>query len=161
MQLSRSFELSELLRSPEAARHGIDMRPPQAVLERLTWLCVHVLQPLRDLLGKAIFVSSGYRPEELNRLVGGANDSAHLYGRAADIEVFGMPNLMLARFVSEQNLLQLDKCILEFPTDEDPQAGWVHVQVPEKGGIARAQYLTALRSEGRTVYREGLLTRVA
>ena len=43
------------------------------------------LQKLRNLIGMPIVVTSGYRSEAVNKAVGGAKNSAHLRGGAADI----------------------------------------------------------------------------
>ena len=43
------------------------------------------LDKVRELWGKPIGVTSGYRSAELNRAVGGAKNSQHLRGEAADI----------------------------------------------------------------------------
>ena len=43
------------------------------------------LQKLRTLIGMPIVVTSGYRSEAVNKAVGGAKNSAHLRGGAADI----------------------------------------------------------------------------
>lgn len=49
------------------------------------------LEELRYRLGgKPIIINSGYRTPEHNRKVGGAANSQHLYGRAADIVVKGV-----------------------------------------------------------------------
>jgi len=50
----------------------------------MTWL-----DGLRELYGKPIIITSGYRTPEYNKLIGGANNSAHIYGKAADIAVSG------------------------------------------------------------------------
>lgn len=156
MNLSSAFTIEELCRSELAARRGITNTPNEEQIERLTWLCVHVLQPIRNKVGRVILVSSGFRSPEVNALAGGAVESAHLQGRAADIEIYGMANLALAKLIVSMNLPQLDKCILEFPRANDPQAGWVHVQVPPKNGIARAERFTAYRLGSRTLYEQGL-----
>ena len=44
------------------------------------------LQKLRDLAGLPITVLSGYRCSEHNKAVGGASDSYHVKGMAADIQ---------------------------------------------------------------------------
>jgi len=46
---------------------------------------VRKLQRLRKSIKSSIIVTSGYRCERHNREVGGAVDSKHLYGLAADI----------------------------------------------------------------------------
>ena len=49
------------------------------------------LEELRTSIGnKPIKVTSGYRTPEYNRLVGGARNSQHMYGKAADVMVEGM-----------------------------------------------------------------------
>ncbi|WP_052672566.1 D-Ala-D-Ala carboxypeptidase family metallohydrolase [Aliterella atlantica] len=48
------------------------------------------LEDVRSRFGKAsILINSGYRPPAVNRSVGGATNSQHLYGAAADIVVGG------------------------------------------------------------------------
>lgn len=43
------------------------------------------LQKLREKIGEPIRITSGFRSEHTNKLVGGASGSQHLYGKAADI----------------------------------------------------------------------------
>ena len=51
---------------------------------------VAVLQAIRDHFGKPVVINSGYRTEAKNKAVGGAAQSQHKYGRAADIRVDGV-----------------------------------------------------------------------
>ena len=51
------------------------------------------LQILRNYIGKPITINSGYRSEEYNASIGGAKNSQHIMGRAADIVVKGMTPL--------------------------------------------------------------------
>ena len=48
------------------------------------------LQAMRDEIGKPLIINSGYRCPEHNRAVGGAANSQHLLGKAADMWVEGM-----------------------------------------------------------------------
>lgn len=50
-------------------------------------LFCHTLEFIREMVGCPIIVNSGYRSPVVNRAVKGAVDSAHLYGKAADIRV--------------------------------------------------------------------------
>jgi hypothetical protein len=43
------------------------------------------LQKLRDLYGKSITITSGYRSPEYNAKVGGVENSQHILGRAVDL----------------------------------------------------------------------------
>ena len=49
-----------------------------------------VLQGIRGVAGRAVTITSGYRTPGHNAKVGGAEQSQHLYGLAADIVVAGM-----------------------------------------------------------------------
>lgn len=47
------------------------------------------LQALRVYLGFPLIINSAYRTATHNASVGGAKNSAHLYGRAVDIQIYG------------------------------------------------------------------------
>ena len=149
MQLSEHFTLEEFLRSQTAARLGREIVPSPAEVENLKTLCVTVLEPIRSRLGRQIVVTSGLRPEWLNVSIGGASKSAHMTGRAADIQAVGMTPTVFAGWIRNQEL-PLDKCILEFP--DSSGGGWVHVQIPEGGNKPRNEYLLARSVAGATVY---------
>ena len=44
-----------------------------------------ILDPLREAYGKPIVVTSGYRCDKLNTILGGAKTSQHRLGEAVDI----------------------------------------------------------------------------
>ena len=48
---------------------------------------VDILQHLREHFGQPITITSGNRCPEYNALIGGAKDSYHVRGRAADIQI--------------------------------------------------------------------------
>jgi hypothetical protein len=123
------------------------------VIDNLQALVDNVLQPLRDALGKPINISSGYRSPDVNKAIGGSATSDHTRGQAADIEVAGMSNKDLAEHIRDN--LKFTQLILEFPSRNDPSAGWVHVAYDPKD--LKCQVLTATRVNGRTVYTAGLV----
>ena len=51
---------------------------------------VALLQAIRDHFGKPVSINSGYRTEVWNKKQGGAAQSQHKYGRAADIAIAGV-----------------------------------------------------------------------
>ena len=79
------FTFNELCRSETASKHKIDNTPSAEIIANLTALVDNVLDPLREAWGRPIIVTSGYRCEVLNKLVGGVPTSQHKKGQAADI----------------------------------------------------------------------------
>ena len=64
---------------------------------------VTILQAIRSHFGKPVVINSAYRTPEYNKKVGGATQSQHLYGTAADIAVSGVTPKQVAEFA--ENLL--------------------------------------------------------
>lgn len=147
--MTPNFTLHELTRSDWAIRNDVPNTPTVEVTDNLHKLCLLVLEPLRAAVGRPIIVSSGYRSPAVNKAVGGAANSAHLTGRAADINAVGMNASALARFIRRSGIT-VDKCILEFP--DSPSGGWIHVQIASGTNFPRNEFLIARRVNGRTVY---------
>ncbi|AXQ48991.1 D-Ala-D-Ala carboxypeptidase family metallohydrolase [Pseudomonas vlassakiae] len=137
MLITPHFALEELIASQFAARKGLDNIPPPEVLDNLHLLC-QVLEQVREMFGRPVIVSSGYRSEALNLLVGGAPGSQHVKGLAADFTVRGIDNREVVRQVSESDLA-FDQLILEFDR-------WVHLSVSV--AAPRRQVLTIRKGTG-------------
>ncbi len=60
---------------------------PAEVEANIEALVAEVLDPVRELFGKPIYVNSGHRCEAYNRKVGGVSRSQHIVGEAVDISV--------------------------------------------------------------------------
>ena len=143
MKLSKNFTYEELIHSNVAERKGLKNRPKtkeeeRVVIENLKALCMEVLQPLRDYLGKPVVISSGYRSEEVNTMVGGVKGSQHLKGEAADIHVEDTEHLLkIMHFIMEET--DFDQLIWE-----KNKAGtqWVHVSY-RRNGVNKHQVLSS------------------
>ena len=85
MKISNNFTLEELTASTTAKEKKIDNTPNDKIKNNLIILVKEVLQPIRNEYGKPIIVSSAYRCDKLNKAVGGAKNSDHKFGCAADI----------------------------------------------------------------------------
>jgi len=151
-QLSKNFSLDEFLVSQKAKENNIDNTPSGEVIENLRKLVLNILQPLRDKFGQ-VGITSGYRSPALNAAVGGAKDSQHQYGMAADIHVPGMGNDKLAEYIRDN--FDFDQVILEFHTAGNPSSGWVHVSYNAPHN--RKESLTAVKQDGKTVYLKGII----
>ena len=88
ISLSPHFELREFVASKTARDHGINNTPSEEAVENLRALCIHTLEPLRNVLGLPIIITSGYRCKALNHLlVNHSVKSQHMNGQAADFYV--------------------------------------------------------------------------
>jgi len=140
------FTISELLKSDTALKHNLWNGANLEVEENLRSLVERVLDPLREAYGKPIRVTSGYRCPQLNRLVGGAPNSQHMRGEAADIvaysqstrdcgskpamRILGEENLKLGKLIEQ--LGNFDQLIYE-QCDKQGNPRWIHVSWKRNG----------------------------
>lgn len=153
MKLSQNFSLAEMTKSETASRKGLENTPGEVEIENLRALAVNVLQPVREHYQKGVHINSGFRHPEVNAAVGGSKTSDHCKGQAADIEIPGVANADLAQWIVDN--LPFRQVILEFYTPGIPDSGWVHVSYVE--GDNKKQVLTAMKENGKTVYKVGLV----
>jgi hypothetical protein len=143
MKLTPNFTLEELVITQH---RWVDNNPRGDVVANLQILASR-LEDVRLLLGKPIIITSGYRSEVLNRLIGGSATSKHMIGLAADFICpgFGTP-LEVCRKIADSDL-DFDQLINE--------NSWVHFGLSDSP--MRKQILTALPG-GR--FMQGLTERV-
>lgn len=125
IQLSPHFKLSEFECSSTARTHGIRNKAPMSVIGNARTLCLEVLEPLRQHLGKPVIISSGYRCPKLNKLVGGAPNSQHLTGEAADLHTESLSELK-EWFTWIMDNCNFDQLILE-RASKTSNHWWIHV----------------------------------
>ena len=121
MRLSKNFTLAELTAT---SHRKLQDTPTLDVVQNLQKLCVLVLQPLRDAIGRPVYINSGYRSKRLNARVGGVPNSRHLQGKAADIHCDNLDYAKVIFDILRQNP-NVDKAILE----RKGSSVWVHVQM--------------------------------
>lgn len=127
-QLSQHFKLYEFTRSGAAIEHDLDNTPNAHQKMALTALCVNILEPLRRHFGP-IVISSGFRTQKVNHLVGGVPSSQHMRGEAADI-VVGDKERAAAMFDFIRRHLDFDQLIWEPVGAANPR--WLHVSYTTK-----------------------------
>jgi len=153
MKLSENFSLAEMVKSETALRQGLDNTPGDAEIANLKRLAENVLQPVREAYGKGVKVNSGFRHPDVNAAVGGSRTSDHCKGMAADIEIPGVANADLAEWIKDN--LEFTQLILEFYTPGIPDSGWVHVSYDPNN--LKKQVMTAMKENGKTVYKAGII----
>ena len=117
------FTINELTASAVAKRYGVPNVPTWREAENLRLLVENVLDPLREAWGAPIIVTSGFRSRMLNNIVGGASNSQHTAGMAADIRTLSdLPKDNKRLFDLAQELdLPFDQLIDEYGYN------WVHI----------------------------------
>ena len=112
----KHFNLSEFFCSSTAAKNGIENEPSiderATIVRNINLLVDNVLDPVRDMVNASIIITSGYRCPQVNRLVGGVDNSQHMSGCAADFHVGGFTPLMMHQvFLYIFNTLEFDQLI--------------------------------------------------
>ena len=152
MKLSDNLSLAEATKSVTALRNGIANTPTVEHLIALKEVAKNIFQPCRNHFGKPLAVTSGYRSEELNDLIGGSKKSQHSKGEALDLDaqVFGgFTNRELFLFIKDH--LTFDQLIGEFP-DDMGEFAWVHYSYKAEGN--RGEVLVAYKENGKTRYKK-------
>ena len=123
INLSRNFTLEEMCRSNTARVKGLPNVPNAEQVKNLKALCENVLQPLRDYLGEPVAINSGFRSQAVNMAVGGAKNSQHTKGEAADIKC---KDFLYAKKIYTwiMDNCEFDQVILE---NKAGRSYWVHV----------------------------------
>ena len=132
MKLSPNFRLSEFTASATADKHGIDNSPNAEELANLRVTAFGLECVRKTLFDEPIRIHSGFRCEELNRKVGGTDNSDHRHGFAADITVDTYKVVEVANKIAGSGIA-FDQLIYE------PSRGVVHISFAPK---LRNQVLT-------------------
>ena len=144
MRLSEHFTLEELCRSQLAARHGIINKPNDIQLENLKTLAKGMELVRTKLDSLPIIISSGFRCEDLNDLLGSKRTSQHIRGLACDFTCDRYAHVGRVFEVLAASSIPYDQLIYEF-------SSWIHVSFPPEGEDPRRQTLVIDR-EGARIY---------
>lgn len=124
--MGKYFNLAELTQSATAVTRGIDNTPPPAVKVKLDVLIARCLDPIRSGWGRPLRVTSGFRSPMLNKAVGGAVNSQHTKGEAADLTAGSREdNLRLFEYIRKNH--DYDQII------DENNGAWVHVSYKAGG----------------------------
>lgn len=132
MQLSLHFSDKEL------GVIGCD----QNIVTNATFLCVNILEPIREHFKSSINVHDGYRDPGHNARVGGKTASFHLFGAghaAADIDVSGHSYREVFDWMRLTSKLPFDKIILESNAAGIPAT--IHIQVDRNNPPRRESFV--------------------
>lgn len=122
------FSIAEFLRSDAAEKYQVSNIPSDeellTVLNNVNALVNNVLDPLRAMIGRPIIITSGYRSQQINELVGGSKTSQHLTGKAADFHVRRFsPQQMNVVYQTIQMIFDFDQLIF-YPSKNIIHVSW-------------------------------------
>ncbi len=124
MNLSQNFTLEEMEFSTTANEKGIRNKASEEITSNLKLLCENLLEVLRKELKCSIKISSGYRCPELNKAVGGRENSKHTKGQAVDIYIDKLSPLELFYYIkNNKDKFDYDQLIYERTRNKK----WVHI----------------------------------
>lgn len=124
MDIHKYFSRNEYLKGREV------YYPLTEEMEQNLIKLLKALNPIREAYGKALTISSGYRPSAINASVGGAKKSNHLLCLACDFKdtdgAFGKWCLANLELLEKHGLYMEDLASTK---------GWVHLQAkaPKSG----------------------------
>ena len=143
MNLSRHVTIQEFSYSPTAIKKGIHNVMNSIQVNNAIQLCENVFEPIRKHLNAPIKITSGFRCEQLNKLIGGAYGSQHTKGEAFDLDITD-------RNVFDWILKNVEFDQLIFEYGDDNNANWFHISY--RKGNNRKQALRAVKIAGKTQY---------
>ena len=135
------FTIDELCASDTAKKYGIDNTPNPTIIARLQRL-INFINPIREAWGSAIKVTSGYRCEKLNCLVGGSKTSSHTIGYGVDlIPLNGRMSEFKKFIVDYMKNKMFDQCIIE----KSGKTEWVHIGLYNLKGQQRRMIFNIIK----------------
>jgi hypothetical protein len=129
------FTIEEMTNSLIAKQNGINNTPDEYAKKNIEYLMDNCLDKIRKMWGKPIYINSGYRSIELNSAVGGAGDSQHLKGEAADITTGCTANNKILFEMICASDIEFDQLINENRYE------WLHISCKNKNIGNRLQVL--------------------
>jgi hypothetical protein len=140
-KLSQYFTLEELTQSQYATRKGISNMPSGQEMTNLVSTATK-MDEVRKLLGKPIYVSSGYRSPAVNLAIGGSATSSHTAGLAVD---FTCPEFGTV----EEVFVAIAKSALRYDQLIQEGGRWIHLGF---GRQLRHEKLRATFKNGLATY---------
>ena len=146
IKLSEHFSLGEMTVTKVKTADG--NIPSHVAIENLKRLCkwMEALRAQYNLRysdgNHPIEINSGYRSPEVNRKVGGAPNSNHLTGCAADIRVYGIEQALRYAVILLNYADDTDQKFDELLIERNKRGGyWIHFAVRPDGNRRKIMFL--------------------
>ena len=120
--LSPHFTFKELTVTNKTTYKLLNPLFAKDYLDNLTILANYLLEPARAILNSPLIITSAYRCPALNKEIGGAKNSQHINGTAADFTINSKISLEDAFFkLRDSCILHYGQLILE--------RNWIHLSL--------------------------------
>jgi hypothetical protein len=89
----KNFSWNEMLHGGTRIPNSTDIAPgltPGMVIQNIIKITKRLEEIREDFGGRPVTINSGYRPPSVNRAIGGASQSRHLWGDAVDFNIRGV-----------------------------------------------------------------------
>ena len=118
------FKLSELAGTSVEQYKKLNLLKAQEQMGKM-YMLAGFAERVREIVGKPLIITSGYRCPELNKAIGGAITSQHIFCEAIDFVVKGLrPEDVFNRIVTSD--LKYNQIIIERNTRGSQ---WVHISI--------------------------------
>ena len=124
--ISKHISYHEATHSENAVRHSINNNPNIYQLAAMKVVAIACFEQARAHFGATLFVTSFFRCEALNSLIGGAAKSQHTKGQAIDFTT-GNPKENYKLYCWMRDNLHYDQLIAENVNEEHTECQWIHV----------------------------------
>lgn len=127
--ITKNFTLEEYQNSATAKKYRINNTISSQYKDNMKRV-LNLLQVIRDAWNDPIIISSGYRCPELNKKVGGASNSDHVYGAAVDFYTVSNTredNHKLWNMILCMNTLKKLPLFRQLINEYDDK--WIHISV--------------------------------
>lgn len=131
MNLTPHFTLDELSYTSNKDYKELNLKRAEQNLGKM-YMLAGFAERVREIVGKPLIITSGYRCDSLNKAVGGSPTSQHKLGEAIDFKVRGMTNSQVACKLMASDL-KFQQLIIE----NAGSAEWVHISIGSKREVLR------------------------
>ena len=124
IKLTPHFSLFELAGTSVEKYKKLNLLKAQEQMGKM-YMLAGFAERVREIVGKPLIITSGYRCPELNKAIGGAITSQHIFCEAIDFVVKGLrPEDVFNRIVTSD--LKYNQIIIERNTKGSQ---WVHISI--------------------------------
>lgn len=117
-KISKNFTEYDICYSQTAIEKNISNIPDNKISENAKLLIINILEKLIIKFKVKPTIHSFYRNETLNKFIGGASNSQHLYGQACDLTIVGHNLREIFDYIKLN--MNYDQVILE-------KNSWIHI----------------------------------